>query len=62
MRSFIERTATSKKYAPLVKQIKKFWCGLFYTYDHDPQDKQRHGAIHLGAQKKGEKNDWLHAC
>ena len=35
MRSFIERTATSKKYAPLVKQIKKFWCGLFYTYDHD---------------------------
>ena len=35
-RSFIERkAATSKKYAPLVKQIKKFWCGLFYTYDHD---------------------------
>ena len=51
--SFMERkAATSKKYAPLVKQIKKFWCGLFYTYDHDPQDKQRHGAVHLGAQKK----------
>ena len=34
--SFLERkAATSKKYAPLVKQIKKFWCGLFYTYDHD---------------------------
>lgn len=34
--SFLERKATtSKKYAPLVKQIKKFWGGLFHTYDHD---------------------------
>ena len=34
--SSLERKAeTSKKYAPLVKQIKKFWSGLFYTYDHD---------------------------
>ena len=34
--SFLERkAATSKKYAPLVKQIKKFWGGLFHTYDHD---------------------------
>ena len=34
--SFLERKmTTSKKYVPLVKQIKKFWGGLFYTYDHD---------------------------
>ena len=34
--SFLERkAATSKKYAPHVKPIKKFWSGLFYTYDHD---------------------------
>ena len=34
--SFLERKATTnKKYAPLVKQIKKFWGGLFHTYDHD---------------------------
>jgi hypothetical protein len=34
--SSLERKAeTSKKCAPLVKQIKKFWSGLFYTYDHD---------------------------
>ncbi len=34
--SSLERKAkTSKKYAPPVKQIKKFWNGLFYTYDHD---------------------------
>nr|QNO51837.1 hypothetical protein FGALOIDC_00021 [Methanosarcinales archaeon ANME-1 ERB6] len=34
--SSLERKATTnKKYAPLVKQLKKFWGGLFYTYDHD---------------------------
>jgi hypothetical protein len=34
--SFLERKArTNRKYAPLVTQIKKFWGGLFYTYDHD---------------------------
>jgi hypothetical protein len=34
--SSLERKAkASKKYAPLVTEIKKFWSGLFYTYDHD---------------------------
>jgi hypothetical protein len=34
--SSLERKAKiSKKYAPLVTEIKKFWSGLFYTYDHD---------------------------
>jgi hypothetical protein len=39
MRRFLSslerKAAVSKKYVPLIKQIKKFWSGLFYTYGHD---------------------------
>jgi len=39
MRRFLSslerKAAASKKYVPLIKQIKKFWSGLFYTYGHD---------------------------
>jgi hypothetical protein len=49
--SLVRKSKISRKYAPLVKVIKKFWSGLFYTYDHD-----------CIPQEKVEKNDWLYAC
>jgi hypothetical protein len=33
--SLERKAATNKKYVPLIKQINKFWSGLFYTYGHD---------------------------
>jgi len=39
MRRFLrymeKKAAKEKKYASLVSQIKKFWNGLFHTYDHE---------------------------
>jgi len=60
MRRFLrymeKKAAKEKKYASLVLQIKKFWNGLFHTYDHESEDEQRHGAVHRALQEEMEED------